>query len=156
MMMADNPNLKEIDELYCEGTAEDIISAALVMANTMLNLKDEHKISDIQSQFFSSMIFDICKTLTLPELGLMFSKILGGQYGKFYGQIDPMELTRWCREFMRSRSELILKHKELYRREEARLYGDKPTDMSPVVDDPVRLDRINKRLELTAKKFKSV
>lgn len=154
MMMLDNPNLKEIDELYCEGTAEDIISAALIMANTMLNLKDESKISNMQAQFFSGLILDICKALTLPELGLMFTKILSGQYGKFYGQIDPMELSRWCREFMKSRSEIILKDRELYKREEARIYGDKPKIEDSTSSDPIMLSRINDRLSIAAKKLK--
>lgn len=153
-MMADNPNLREIDELYCEGTACDIIAAALVYANTMLNLKDENKISDAQAQFFSELIFDACKALTLPELGLMFAKILGGQYGKFYGQIDPMELTRWCREFMKSRSEIILKDRELYRREEARLYGDKPVskDSSPPATSDM-LAQMNRKISHITRKI---
>jgi hypothetical protein len=133
MIAADNPNLIEINAVYGSGSAESIIEAALIQTNIMLNLRDESKISGPQAEYYSEVIFEACKILSLPELGDMFNNILAGKYGKFYGNVDPMELTRWCREYVRSRSKIILEDKELYRREEARLYGDKPKgeDNSP-------------------------
>lgn len=145
-MMSDNINLKEINELYCDETAENIIGAALIYVNKLLNLKDEHKISDEQAQFFSQLIFQTCKVLTLPELGHMFARFLSGQYGKFYGQIDPMDLSRWCREYMKSRSEIILKDKELYKREESRIYGD-PLPLPDQPSDPELANRIMNKIK---------
>ena len=146
MIAADNPNLIEINAVYGIGSAESIIEAALIQTNIMLNLRDESKISESQAEYYSEVIFKACKILSLPELGDMFNNILAGKYGKFYGNVDPMELTRWCREYMRSRSEIILKDKQLYKREESRLYGDKLPANDPPANEAIA-DKVANRIK---------
>lgn len=80
-------------------------------------------LNDYQAEFLANTIVNEHHDLKASELLLFFYKFKAGEYGHFYGVIDPMRITIALDEFCDERDHVIEQHR---REEEKRLEAQTP------------------------------
>lgn len=68
------------------------------------------KITDSQMEQCAGIIAMTYPFLKVSELMLFFVNFKAGQYGKFYGSVDPLTITTALREFIKERAAAFEKH----------------------------------------------
>ena len=68
------------------------------------------KITDSQMEQCAGIIAMTYPFLKVSELMLFFVNFKAGQYGKFYGSVDPLTITTALREFIKERAAAYEKH----------------------------------------------
>ncbi|MBR8535433.1 hypothetical protein KDU71_07660 [Carboxylicivirga sediminis] len=107
-------SLRDLKVLYTEKTPAVLIESYLVYLNLHLNFKDEFKLSNSQIENLGRQLLTILGDITMGELWLFFDQVFTGYFDKFFGNIDPMTITRWARQYMSERGDVIMKDKALY------------------------------------------
>ena len=67
-------------------------------------------LSDRQAEFLAEVISNEYGFLKASELLLFFYKFKAGEYGHFYGAVDPMRITMALEEFCKERERILEAH----------------------------------------------
>lgn len=105
--------LSDLKHMYSNDAPEMLIQACLMYLNRVMNLKDESKLNDAQIRILGRQLYNLLQGITIGELWLFFDQLIGGVFGKFYGNIDPMDLNNWARDYMNERGKIIISDDEL-------------------------------------------
>lgn len=66
-----------------------------------------NKLNDDQIQQLAKYFYQDAYALNFAELGLFFNRIKKGQYGEFYGSVDPIKIMNYLTQFLKQRTEAI-------------------------------------------------
>lgn len=66
-----------------------------------------NKLNDDQIQQLAKYFYQDAYALNFAELGLLFNRIKKGQYGEFYGSVDPIKIMNYLMQFLKQRTEAI-------------------------------------------------
>lgn len=108
-------NLRDLKVIYSDNTPCLLIETYLAYLNHHLNFKDEYKLHEAQIKNLGRQLLIILGEITMGELWLFFEQIFNSHFDNFYGNIDPMKITSWARQYMSERGDVILKDHELNR-----------------------------------------
>ena len=91
------PTLVTINNVYPE-TAERLVN--IMLEDLEIYICANKKFDETQYIQLSQIIVSEFYFLKISELILFFWRVKSGHYGKFYGQIDPLNLIEWLRNFV--------------------------------------------------------
>lgn len=114
--------VRDLKVIYSEETPCLLIESYLNYLNAYLNLKDDSKLNAMQIRNIARQLGNILGNVTLGELWYFFNQIMSGHFGEFYGNIDPVKIAVWARQYMNERGAIITKDQNLRRHIEARNY----------------------------------
>ena len=92
------PILTQVDALYGADTAEVWLTAQI--DNLMAFYKDKTKLSDVQVDELSAIIYQNYGFLRISELMFFFWSFKTGKYEKFYKAIDPSQIMDSLKQFV--------------------------------------------------------
>lgn len=105
----DYPTLTEIDMAYGDGTADNWLVAQIADLALFTGAKNLDKYQQLQTaRLISSQYY----FLKITELLVFFQWMKGGKYGRFYGSVDPMQITATLRDFICDRNDLLYQYEE--------------------------------------------
>lgn len=110
--MRNYPTLTEVNITYGEGTADNWLTTQLADLSLFTGAKNFDKYQQSQT---ARLIASQYYYLKITELLVFFAWFKSGRYGKFYGSVDPMQITCALREFMEDRNEQIVKYEQAER-----------------------------------------
>lgn len=113
------PTLTTVKAGFGEQTTETWIMAQLENLNTFCGVKEKATFDQLLE--FARLIMASYSYLKVTELMLFFAKFKLGQYGTFYGVVDPIVITSALLKFMDERIIIlnkIEKEQDIIRREE--------------------------------------
>lgn len=95
------PQLSKVNKDYGKGTAEEWLTYQLTYVSEFCGAKE--KLTRMQIEELSRVISRKYGWLNVAELMLFFQKLKEGEYGRFYGSVDPQSIlialsTRFLRE----------------------------------------------------------
>lgn len=96
--MADTPTLSQHRECYGVKATRMIVYANLEDLNTFVGVKE--KMPPAQMEMLADVILARFHYLKVPELLLFFFLFKSGEFGEFYGSIDPLKLTNALTKFI--------------------------------------------------------
>lgn len=104
-VMADTPTLADIKQCYGRNTAEVWVGTQLQSLSEFsgARLKLTPRQTDDTASVFVTRYF----YLKVTELLLFFFRFKCGDYGRFYGQVDPMIILSALRTFIDERNRII-------------------------------------------------
>lgn len=106
----DFPTLAEVGRSLGGGTPKAWLVPQLANLSEFCGCKN--KITPQQTRELAAIIAQEYFFLKVSEVMLFFYRFKAGEYGRFYGNIDPMVITCALREFLRDRSEAIFRHED--------------------------------------------
>lgn len=104
------PTMGMVNEAYGNKTAQEWLTAQLADLSEFSGARD--KITARQIKQLADIIADDYHWLKVTEIMLFFRKFKRGEYGKFYGAVDPLTITTALREFLRDRNTAYFKHEQ--------------------------------------------
>ena len=96
-IMEDYSTLEQLDFAFGEGAASSWLVIAIADLNVFSGSK---KMDNAQMKSLAGLIALRYKHLKYSVLQLFFYKLKSGDFGKFYGKIDPMVVTCALKDFM--------------------------------------------------------
>jgi len=108
-VMGDYPTLNDIEAAYGKGIAVEwlvpqLASVALFSGARNMTQEQLHGVARIMAEN--------ARHLKVTELLLFFFRFKSGNYGHFYGSVDPMVITKAFKEFMSERGEMIERYEQ--------------------------------------------
>ncbi len=97
------PTMGMVNTAYGKKTAQEWLTAQLADLSEFSGARD--KITGRQIKQLADIIATDYHWLKISEIMLFFRKFKRGEYGKFYGAVDPLTITQGIQEFLRDRSE---------------------------------------------------
>lgn len=109
------PSLAAVGEAFGAGTSRSWLVIQLDNLSEFAGCKDKLSISKLEE--LANIILTECGYLKLTELMDFFRRFKAGEYGKFYGSVDPMVITCALRDFLKQRHAILsrLEHQRLER-----------------------------------------
>lgn len=99
------PNLDLIAKAFGRGARDTWLDIQLTELATFSGCKD--KLTDHQVQGLIDIIAEEYSYLKVTELMYFFRKFKAGEYGKFYGAVDPMTITCALKDFCDDRRTIL-------------------------------------------------
>lgn len=99
------PSLKEVNETYGCGTAEEWVLYQVVDFSEFCKVRS--KITSQQAKQVSQLIVQEYKQLKVTEIMLFFRKFKSGAYGHFYGGVDPIFIMESLKSFAEDKGKAI-------------------------------------------------
>ena len=119
--LGEAPSLSIISACYGEGISEAWLIAQLWNLAEFSGCKE--KISEAQIEEVSMLIREEYHYLKVTELMDFFRRFKLGEYGKFYGSVDPLVITTALKEFLQQRRQILYaldqEDREMGKREDA-------------------------------------
>ena len=129
---ANTPTIRQLKATYSIDQLKLWLSAQLENLNQYTGVKS--KMSGEQMEMLAEVMLTNNQYLKSAEILLFFHKLKSGHFGKFYGNVDPMEIVSFMNDFLKWRSGEIDKIKQ--REAEAKraeMYKIKPRDISKYI-----------------------
>lgn len=118
------PTLAEIARELGGGTVKAWLVPQLANLSEFCGCKN--KITPQQTRELAAIIAQEFFFLKVSEVMMFFYRFKAGEYGRFYGNVDPMVITVALRDFLRDRSEAYFRRedamRQIYRQNEAHRY----------------------------------
>lgn len=110
------PTLKTLEVAYGSATPEGWLMARLHALNEYTGSK---KMDASQIEWLAEAIMSSYNYLTLGEVDDFLRRVRAGEYGHFYGEVDPMTLASWlnCQYLPLREKELLELERERSRKE---------------------------------------
>ncbi len=106
-----SPTLTKVSELNGPQYTEGIIMGYLVWLNEeVLNLSQP--MTEIQIEYTAQMIIDKYYYFKFPDIVLIMKMIIGGDFGEFYGSLDPNKILKYFNEYSMQRQQSARQHKK--------------------------------------------
>ena len=102
------PTMGMVNTGYGDGTAQAWLTTQLADLSEFCGAKE--KITASQIEQLADLIAEDYHWLKVTEVMLFFRKFKKGEYGRFYGCVDPLIITTALREFLRDRNNAYFKH----------------------------------------------
>lgn len=102
------PTMGMVNTCYGSGTAQEWLVYQLADLSEFSGAKE--KITGHQIKQLADIIATDYHWLKVSEFMLFFRQFKRGEYGKFYGAVDPLTITTALREFLRDRNDAYFKH----------------------------------------------
>ena len=103
-ILDDSPTLTDINICYGRNTAVMFLIPQLLNISEFCGARE--KFTDRQIEETAHLIASNYPWLKILELMTFFKQFKMGQYGQFYGSVDPMRITSALREFLLFRREI--------------------------------------------------
>lgn len=113
------PSLTRIKITYKKEIAEIWIVVQLTDLFDFCGIKD--KLTSNTIEILANVILTNYGYLKVTELMVFFQKFKAGEYGKFYGVIDPLLITDALNQFLKFRYKKIDEYQKIKEREEREL-----------------------------------
>lgn len=137
------PTLGVLSEAYGEDTTENWMIQQVQFLNECIGVKV--KLNEFQIRAVSNSLIDKfsdgADRLNIREILLFFSKLIGGEYGHFYGVISPDVIGEAAEQFLQWRHEERARIEREQEMEERRRYYDE-MDRNAVPPPPGTLGKI--------------
>lgn len=114
-LMGQYPTLAEINKGYGQTMAMAWLVPQLLDLSEYCGCKE--KLNQHQMHGLAYIIATDFFYLKVSELMLFFHRFKSGRYGKFYGSVDPLVITKALREFVVERSNAIDRYENEERRQ---------------------------------------
>lgn len=101
------PSLGTVRRAYGDSTAAKWLEARISALAEYAGVADDRKLTDIQKTELSYILLDKIGHLKVSEIALFFHKIKRGDFGRFYGSVDPMTISMWAGEFLEWRADQL-------------------------------------------------
>jgi len=101
------PSLTVVKLGFGKNIIETWLMAQIENLNNFCGVKE--KANALQMLELSKLVIASCGYLKVTELMLFFTKFKMGEYGKFYGVIDPIVITSALNEFLEERLTVLRK-----------------------------------------------
>lgn len=117
----DYPTLTEVDQRFGAGSAQQWLAQQMTNLSLYTGARNMNvgQIDDLVRTIIGSYPY-----LKITELLLFLHRFKRGDYGKFYGAVDPLVISGALTDFMKERGNIIVRHeqeeRERRRREEAK------------------------------------
>ena len=105
------PSFYILDQAFGKNTSKSWVLAQLFNLSEFCGCKDKLDTSQLK-QTADIIVSGYYKNLKVSELSLFFAKVKQGIYGRFYGSVDPMQITSSLYEFVKNRGNEIVKYEE--------------------------------------------
>lgn len=110
VLSEDAPTLAIMRHAYGEGFPATWLMPQILDLVVYSNSKGT--LSDRQAEFLAEVIANEYGFLKASELLLFFYKFKAGEYGHFYGAVDPMRITMALDEFCDERERILERHEQ--------------------------------------------
>ena len=110
VLSEDAPTLAIMRHAYGEGFPATWLMPQILDLVVYSNSKGT--LSDRQAEFLAEVIANEYGFLKASELLLFFYKFKAGEYGHFYGAVDPMRITMALDEFCKERERILERHEK--------------------------------------------
>lgn len=107
------PTLSQINQHYGPGSAASWICPQIWNLSEYCGCRD--KITASQVDQLSDIIASTYHYLKVSELMLFFYRFKMGNYGQFYGSVDPMKITMALKSFINERATAYTAHESQQR-----------------------------------------
>lgn len=104
------PTMGMVNTAYGKGTAQEWLTYQLTDLSEFSGAKE--KITANQIKQLADIIATDYHWLKVSEVMLFFRQFKRGEYGKFYGAVDPLTITTALREFLRDRNDAYARHEQ--------------------------------------------
>lgn len=111
------PTIANLSEAYGEATAEAWLEVQLFDLSEFAGAKDKMPKGKIEQ--LAQMILTQYRHIKMTEVMLVLYRFKLGEYGEFYGSVDPLTISRAFRDHAKGRNEVIWAALQRQRREEA-------------------------------------
>lgn len=115
------PSLATVNEAYGKGTAEEWLTFQIVEFGELVGARD--KLTPFQVKHLCRMILEDYAWLKLTDLELFLHHMKRGDYGRFYGTVDPQVFMQCFPMFLRDRNDIL--HEYYTEQERARIETEK-------------------------------
>jgi hypothetical protein len=109
-ILDDSPTLTELNATYGQNTASMFLVPQLFNISEFCGVKE--KLTDNQIQELAQLIAVSYPWLKVKEIMTFCKQFKLGQYGQFYGTVDPMIITRALKEFLSYRADVYAEYEE--------------------------------------------
>lgn len=96
------PELRTLRDTYGEHVAESWIEIMLERLSEFAGVKD--KMDQQHLSMLSAIILGEYSQLKMSEFMFFVGRVMAGKYGRFYGNVDPMEISTFLDRFVRERN----------------------------------------------------
>ncbi len=124
-ILSDSPTLTELNATYGKNTAAMFLVPQLFNLSEFCGAKD--KFTESQISETALLIATSYPWIKVKEFMVFCKKFKLGQYGQFYGTVDPMVITRAFREFLVYRSDVYADYEEFKAKKAIEEQKKKPT-----------------------------
>lgn len=122
--VGDAPSIGRVEKTYTNETAVSWIAIQLWNLSEYAGAKD--KLRKDQIEVVASVILNEYRYLKITELMYFFFLWKSGRFGKFYGVVDPIQITESLQEFVKIRKREIERiEKEEYEKKRKREYEER-------------------------------
>lgn len=105
----DYPTLDELRTAYGKETPSAWLA---VQVADMMRFTGTRHLNERQQEQLADILAVEARELKVTELMIFFYRFKTGQYGRFYGSVDPMVVTTALQDFKRERQEIIDRHQD--------------------------------------------
>ena len=102
-LMGEAPKIRELKEVYSIELLEVWIMAQIENLNDYVGVKSKMEI--YQMRDLAAIILNKCDYLNASEVLIFFYKLKAGEFGSFYGVIDPQKVGEFLNNFFEWRRE---------------------------------------------------
>jgi hypothetical protein len=120
LITGDYPTLLDINAVFGSTASRQWLVAQLENLNEFCNCRNKFTLSQIDNT--SCIISEHYKTLKISELWVFFRMFKAGEFGRFYGSLDPMVVTTSLKEFMKYRNLVYAEYER--QKESDRVFSD--------------------------------
>jgi len=114
------PTIRELLHAYKLEQLEVWMMAQIENLNNFAGVKQKMRINQMQE--LAAILLQKCQHLKATEILLFFFKLKGGDFGGFYGVVDPQKVAEYFNVFMQWRREkfaiIQMKNEEIRRNHE--------------------------------------
>lgn len=101
------PTLGTVRRAYGDGAAAKWLEARISALAEYAGVADDRKLTDSQKIELSYILLDKIGHLKVSEIALFFHKIKRGDFGRFYGTVDPITISGWAGEYLEWRADQL-------------------------------------------------
>lgn len=127
------PTIFELSKIHGEHVAESWVQIQLRDLNEFTGVTN--KMSAEQLETLANSILYYYRGLKLTEVMLFLQMFKMGEFGKFYGVVDPLVISTALREFWDYRSDFLM------RSEAVNLATKKEKELKEILSDNSRMDK---------------
>ncbi len=121
------PTIRELLHAYELEQLEVWMMAQIENLNNFAGVKQKMRINQMQE--LAGILLQKCQHLKATEILLFFFKLKGGDFGGFYGVVDPQKVAEYFNVFMQWRREkfaiIQIKNEEIRRNHERKEWKQK-------------------------------
>ena len=123
------PSLVNVDNAFGDGTAEEWLSYMLVAISQQCGART--KLDTFQLRNLARLFRTWHYDLKVTEMEVFFSRLIGGQYGKYaYDSVDPQLIMAALWQFRKDRDRYIDEHERELERQRREAAASSPTRIS--------------------------